>query len=167
MGRVYSRGQSKLVRQARALWDALQTSQNALKARQAKLKVGYMVRLAEYKDDPTGRTSCPPPRPRPVNASAAARHATGSEPLLEVDGLKVSFRVHTGGLWGHKRELKAVDGVDLTLAPGETLGIVGDHPGARREPGTSGRSGTRCGPSRGRSPTATWRSLWKPRALRT
>jgi oligopeptide/dipeptide ABC transporter ATP-binding protein len=55
-----------------------------------------------------------------------AWHKAGAEPLLEVDDLKVSFHVHTGGLWGHNRELKAVDGVDLALAPGETLGIVGE-----------------------------------------
>ncbi len=61
-----------------------------------------------------------------TTAPVAAQHIPGAEPLLEVDDLRVSFRVQAGGLWGRKRELKAVDGVDLTLAPGETLGIVGE-----------------------------------------
>ncbi|MDH3418529.1 MAG: ATP-binding cassette domain-containing protein [Gammaproteobacteria bacterium] len=59
-------------------------------------------------------------------AGARAGNAAGADPLLAVEDLKVSFRVHTGGFWGHTRELKAVDGVDLELAPGETLGIVGE-----------------------------------------
>ncbi len=46
--------------------------------------------------------------------------------LLEVDGLKVSFGVQGSGLWGRHREVRAVDGVALRLAPGETLGIVGE-----------------------------------------
>ncbi|NNC64372.1 MAG: ABC transporter ATP-binding protein [Gammaproteobacteria bacterium] len=56
----------------------------------------------------------------------AVGSAAGADPLLAVDDLKVSFRVHAGGFWGHTRELKAVDGVDLELAPGETLGVVGE-----------------------------------------
>jgi len=59
-------------------------------------------------------------------APALAPSASRAEPLLEVDDLRVSFHVHTGGWWGRTRELKAVDGVDLTLAPGETLGVVGE-----------------------------------------
>ncbi|WP_041065686.1 ABC transporter ATP-binding protein [Thiolapillus brandeum] len=47
--------------------------------------------------------------------------------LLQVDDLKVHFRLPGEGLLrpGH-RLLKAVDGVSLSLAPGETLGIVGE-----------------------------------------
>jgi oligopeptide/dipeptide ABC transporter ATP-binding protein len=62
-----------------------------------------------------------------VSKSAAAAEAGARErPLLEVEGVKVSFRIDAGGLWGARRELKAVDGVGLTVAPGETLGIVGE-----------------------------------------
>jgi len=56
----------------------------------------------------------------------AAPSAQATEPLLSVRDLKVHFPVRKGGLWGKAALLKAVDGVDLTLAPGETLGIVGE-----------------------------------------
>jgi oligopeptide transport system ATP-binding protein len=50
-----------------------------------------------------------------------------SVPLLQVRGLKVHFPVRTGGiLVAHTTPLKAVDGVSFDLAPGETLGVVGE-----------------------------------------
>ena len=49
-----------------------------------------------------------------------------AKPLLEVEGLRKWFPV-TKGLFsrvvGH---VQAVDGVDFDLAPGETLGLVGE-----------------------------------------
>ncbi|MFZ9709000.1 MAG: ABC transporter ATP-binding protein [Steroidobacteraceae bacterium] len=48
-----------------------------------------------------------------------------SSPLLSLRGLRVSFTVG-GGWWRRARELRAVDGIDLDLAPGEALGIVGE-----------------------------------------
>ena len=64
----------------------------------------------------------------PTDGSQTIAPAGGSAqaPLLEVNGLKVSFGVQGSGLWGRRREVRAVDGVALTLAPGETLGIVGE-----------------------------------------
>jgi len=47
-------------------------------------------------------------------------------PLIEVRDLKVHFRVRTGGLIPREVVLKAVDGVSFALAPGETLGVVGE-----------------------------------------
>ncbi len=47
-------------------------------------------------------------------------------PLLEVADLRVHFPVGGGLLAGRRRWCRAVDGVSLALAPGETLGIVGE-----------------------------------------
>jgi peptide/nickel transport system ATP-binding protein len=47
-------------------------------------------------------------------------------PLLAVDGLRVAFPVGRGGLFARRRTLTAVDGVDLTLADGEALALVGE-----------------------------------------
>jgi oligopeptide transport system ATP-binding protein len=47
-------------------------------------------------------------------------------PLIEVRDLKVHFRVKTGALMSRETVLKAVDGVSFSLAPGETLGVVGE-----------------------------------------
>ena len=41
------------------------------------------------------------------------------EPLLEIKGLKVKFP-------SRKKTLTAVDGVDLTIKPGEIVGVVGE-----------------------------------------
>src|SRR5260221_13473113 len=50
-----------------------------------------------------------------------------AEPLLRVDDLKVHFPVRTGALFrGQVTAVRAVDGVSLTLARGETLGLVGE-----------------------------------------
>jgi len=48
------------------------------------------------------------------------------EPLLSVRGLKVYFPTSGGGFFAAPRSLKAVDGVDFDVFPGETLGIVGE-----------------------------------------
>ena len=47
-------------------------------------------------------------------------------PLLEVNGLKKYFPVKGGVFNTAKAQLKAVDGVDLSIQPGETLGLVGE-----------------------------------------
>ena len=48
-------------------------------------------------------------------------------PLLEVRNLKVHFPIRTGGLLRPQMTpLRAVDGVDFALHPGETLGVVGE-----------------------------------------
>ncbi len=49
------------------------------------------------------------------------------ETILSVNDLKVHFPIRTGGIvFGDYRPLKAVDGVSFDLAPGETLGVVGE-----------------------------------------
>jgi oligopeptide/dipeptide ABC transporter ATP-binding protein len=45
-------------------------------------------------------------------------------PLLEVQSLEVRYRLR-GGIF-RRRELRAVNGVSFTLAPNETLGLVGE-----------------------------------------
>ena len=44
--------------------------------------------------------------------------------LLEIRDLKTHYRL--GGWLSGRRVLRAVDGVDLTLAPTETLAVVGE-----------------------------------------
>jgi oligopeptide/dipeptide ABC transporter ATP-binding protein len=46
--------------------------------------------------------------------------------LLTVRGLKTYFPVRGTGLWGKKRYVRAVDGVDFSLGRGKTLGLVGE-----------------------------------------
>ena len=47
--------------------------------------------------------------------------------LLEVKGLKMHFPYTTGSLWTKKKgHIYAVDGVDLSIKKGETLGLVGE-----------------------------------------
>ncbi|WP_296876949.1 ABC transporter ATP-binding protein [Thomasclavelia sp.] len=48
-----------------------------------------------------------------------------SEPILKVKGLKVHFPV-SGGFLAKKQIVKAVDGVDFEIKPGETFGLVGE-----------------------------------------
>ncbi|MDR0352491.1 MAG: ATP-binding cassette domain-containing protein [Opitutaceae bacterium] len=47
-------------------------------------------------------------------------------PLLTVQNLKVHFPIRGGILLTAKGAVKAVDGVDLVIHPGETLGLVGE-----------------------------------------
>jgi oligopeptide/dipeptide ABC transporter ATP-binding protein len=47
-------------------------------------------------------------------------------PVLTARDLKVHFTIRGEGLFAKTKKLRAVDGVDLDLRPGETLGIVGE-----------------------------------------
>jgi len=49
-----------------------------------------------------------------------------NERLLQVRGLTVCFPVRRDGLLGPRRVLTAVDGVDLDVAVGQSIGIVGE-----------------------------------------
>jgi len=48
------------------------------------------------------------------------------EPILKVEGLKMHFPVRGGILYRQTGSVKAVDGVDLSIRHGETLGLVGE-----------------------------------------
>ncbi|WP_336345114.1 ABC transporter ATP-binding protein [Halalkalicoccus ordinarius] len=55
--------------------------------------------------------------------------ASGEEPILRVEGLRKYYDTSSGfvdSLLGRGQSVKAVDGVDLELYEGETLGVVGE-----------------------------------------
>jgi peptide/nickel transport system ATP-binding protein len=56
-----------------------------------------------------------------------ATTTTGGDPVLRVTGLKQHFPITSGAI--RKKvvgQVRAVDGIDLQVAPGETLGLVGE-----------------------------------------
>jgi peptide/nickel transport system ATP-binding protein len=59
-------------------------------------------------------------------APGESRSDAPTAPLLSVEGLRMDFPVHSGLLRRVVGHVKAVDGIDLTIAPGETLGLVGE-----------------------------------------
>jgi peptide/nickel transport system ATP-binding protein len=67
-------------------------------------------------------------RPKPV--AAAVRQApaarSGEQPLLVVDKLKVHFPIKKGILRRTVGHVRAVDGVTLSVDPGETVSLVGE-----------------------------------------
>ncbi|MBV9811195.1 MAG: ABC transporter ATP-binding protein [Acetobacteraceae bacterium] len=67
-------------------------------------------------------TAIPAPRSRPREHAAART----SEPLLAVQGLRVHFPIRSRILRRRVGWTRAVDGVDLALRAGETLGLVGE-----------------------------------------
>jgi peptide/nickel transport system ATP-binding protein len=58
--------------------------------------------------------------------SAPVARVTGSQSLLEVDGLKVHFPIHKGLLRRVVNHVKAVDDISLSIPPGHTLALVGE-----------------------------------------
>jgi oligopeptide transport system ATP-binding protein len=63
----------------------------------------------------------------PETARAHLKRAwTASEPLLSARGLKVWFPVSSGLLQRTSAHVHAVDGVDLEIMKGETVGLVGE-----------------------------------------
>jgi peptide/nickel transport system ATP-binding protein len=50
-----------------------------------------------------------------------------TQPLLKIEGLKKHFATTTGGAFSKSKAMvKAVDGVDLEIYPGQTIGLVGE-----------------------------------------
>src|SRR6516165_4504930 len=53
--------------------------------------------------------------------------AVDAQPLLEIRGLRMHFPITEGIVLNRKvGTVKAVDGIDLTVRRGETLGLVGE-----------------------------------------
>jgi len=53
--------------------------------------------------------------------------STNGRPLVELDDLRLWFPIKSGiVLDRHVGDIRAVDGVSLTIARGETLGLVGE-----------------------------------------
>ncbi|OJW31251.1 MAG: hypothetical protein BGO51_22190 [Rhodospirillales bacterium 69-11] len=65
-----------------------------------------------------------PVRPQPQARDAAT--AVAPQPLLEVRGLSKHFPLPRETLFAEQRVLRAVDGVDLDVMAGETVGLVGE-----------------------------------------
>lgn len=50
-----------------------------------------------------------------------------TEPILKLEGLKKYFDSTSGGIFNKKKgTVKAVDGIDLEILPGQTVGLVGE-----------------------------------------
>lgn len=71
---------------------------------------------------PAGPARAPRDRPRPPTAAAPVQ----GRPVLEIDDLKVYFPVRKGLLKRTVGWVRAVDGVSLRIARGETLALVGE-----------------------------------------
>ena len=50
----------------------------------------------------------------------------GTAPLMELQGIKQYYPVHRHLPIGPRKIVKALDGVDLAVRPGETLGVIGE-----------------------------------------
>ena len=55
-----------------------------------------------------------------------ATTSNGSEPLVRVEDLTIHFPAGRAGFWGKPLTLHAVEGVNLEIFNGETLGLVGE-----------------------------------------
>jgi peptide/nickel transport system ATP-binding protein len=123
---------------------------------------GELEGLPLYPDIVVGATSAAPTTPK-VDKSAGL----GPE-ILRVEGLKVHFPIRGGVTRRQVGSVFAVDGIDLTLRAGETLGLVGES-GCGKS--TTGRAILRLvEPTAGRilfeDQDITELSRWKMRSVR-
>ena len=62
-----------------------------------------------------------------VSAVSGSAPSTATQPLLRVEGLRMYFPITSGILISrHVGDVRAVDGVDLAIEKGETVGLVGE-----------------------------------------
>ena len=59
-------------------------------------------------------------------ATAVGTTTRLDDPLIRLEGLKKAFPIKAGVLQRTVAEVRAVDGVDLEIGRGETLGLVGE-----------------------------------------
>jgi oligopeptide/dipeptide ABC transporter ATP-binding protein len=72
-------------------------------------------------------SSAQPPAADPSVSTAVPTTADGAGPLIQVKGLQKHFPITRGILISHRiGAVRAVDGIDLEVGRGETLGIVGE-----------------------------------------
>src|SRR3984893_10527698 len=64
--------------------------------------------------------------PEAATRATLSRAWTAEDPLVEVRGLKTWFPITAGLLQRTVAHVRAVDGVDLEIRQGETLGLVGE-----------------------------------------
>ncbi len=69
--------------------------------------------------------------------SVGIMNNASAQPLLSVTGLTTWFEVRGGGLFSAKKHVRAVDGVDFTIAQGKTLGLVGESGSGKTTVGRS------------------------------
>jgi len=78
----------------------------------------------------SGESLPPPATARPARVvytpAPEAPETTVAEPLLKVRGLVKHFPLARNGFFSAKKVVRAVDGVDLDVAAGETVGVVGE-----------------------------------------
>jgi len=79
----------------------------------------YDEKLQGRRMKPEELRAPPPPRPRVPGQIVP-------DELIRIEGMKVHFPIRSGVLKGVVGHVKAVDGVDLTIRRGETLGLVGE-----------------------------------------
>ena len=65
-------------------------------------------------------------KPVPNALEKMSEPKSKEEHILKVEGLKMHFPVRGGVLYRQTGSVKAVDGVDLSIRHGETLGLVGE-----------------------------------------
>jgi peptide/nickel transport system ATP-binding protein len=63
---------------------------------------------------------------QPKQSVPEQRETSGREPLLRVTGLTKHFPINKGLLRRQVGTVRAVDGIDFEVLPGETLGVVGE-----------------------------------------
>ncbi|MGE8317928.1 MAG: ABC transporter ATP-binding protein [Comamonas sp.] len=97
-------------------------------------RVAVMEKGALVEQGPVAQVFAAPQHPytRKLLASAPRRDVAqppaGGAPVLRAEGLRVGYATRLPGFegWFRKGEFVAVQGADLQLGPGETLGVIGE-----------------------------------------